>query len=100
MALDFALFDHPGLFLKYDHEKNQEWKTETVYRFQHFKSMDGLDAVGWINSKDEILTKVRLAIDHPDKIATDRQVWLKKITVNPRVQPASKRILQELKNLI
>ncbi len=100
MALDFALFDHPGLFLKYDHEKNQEWKTETVYRFQHFKSMDGLDAVGWINSKDEILTKVRLAIDHPDKIATDRQVWLKKITVDPRVQPASNRILQELQNLI
>ncbi|MCS5488981.1 hypothetical protein [Algoriphagus limi] len=93
MALDFAFFDHPGLYLRYDHTQSQVWKTETIYNFQHFRSMEDLDAVGWIHSPEEILSKVKQAIYQPLTIAKDRKKWLERIVLNPKLKTSSSRIV-------
>lgn len=92
MALDFAFFDKPGLYLNYDHQPNQAWSVDRVYRFQHFRSMDGLDAVGWINHPDEIAEKVNETIREPEKIGKDRKAWLNKITLQKDQESSSSRI--------
>jgi hypothetical protein len=49
---------------------------KTIYDFEHFKTMAGLDAVVMIRSKEEILAKVTEAIEEPQKVAPDRRKWL------------------------
>lgn len=79
MALDFSWFDSPGLYLNYDHSTSQVWKTEEVYNFQHFKSMESWDAVVWANDPSEIRGKVLEIIKFPETEAKDRKKWLTKI---------------------
>ena len=95
MALDFVFFDHPALYINYDQPHAQNWSVNTIYQFEHFKTMNGLDAVGWINSKDEILKMIRKAIDSPDSIAVDRMKWQKRITGTHK-RLASENIAYEL----
>lgn len=95
MALDFAHFDRPGVYINYDQPHAQNWSVDTIYQFEHFKTMNGLDAVGWINSKDEILNVIRKAIEAPDSIAPDRLQWKKRITGTHKVL-ASEQIAEKL----
>ncbi|WP_294950906.1 hypothetical protein [Sulfurovum sp.] len=90
MAHDFAMFDKPACYIKYDQTDSEAWSVETIYRFQHFKSMEGLDAVVWINSKEEMAEKVLRVLEHPDEVAVDRKKWLNIITESQ--QNVSKRI--------
>lgn len=95
VALDFAYFNSPGIYLNYDQPHAQNWSVDIIYQFEHFKTMNGLDAVGWINSKDEILNVIRKAVDSPDSIATDRLQWKKRITGTHKVF-ASEQIAKKL----
>ncbi|TDQ19621.1 hypothetical protein DFQ04_1445 [Algoriphagus boseongensis] len=92
MALDFAFFDKPALYLNYDHYPDQDWTVKDIYRFQHFKSMENLDPVGWINSKEEIREKVEAAISTPSKIGKDRKLWLERIVQPAEGNPSYRRI--------
>lgn len=94
MALDFAFFDKPGLYLNYDHQPGQSWSVKDIYRFQHFRSMEGLDAVGWINSPNDIKEKVRDAIYYPETLAKDRKKWLQRI-VNPSSDKTSSQQISD-----
>ncbi len=60
MAFDFAMFNKPCIYINYDQEskKERDWSVETIYQFQHFKSMPTKDAVIWLNNKDEIAEKL------------------------------------------
>ena len=84
MAMDFAFFDKPALYLRYDHQPDQTWSVKDIYRFQHFRSMEGLDPVGWIKSPQEIHSMILKAIHSPSEIGRDRGKWLDLI-----VQPHS-----------
>ena len=80
MAHDFAVFDKPACYIRYDQPHTAGWSVETIYRFQHFRSMEGLDAVVWIDGKEEILPKIRQSLEHPTEVAKDRRKWLEIIT--------------------
>jgi CDP-glycerol glycerophosphotransferase (TagB/SpsB family) len=56
MAFDFAMFQKPCIFINYDQKRkeNPNWSVETIYQFQHFKSMSNNDAVLWWNEKGMI----------------------------------------------
>jgi len=95
MAHDFAVFDKPCLYINYDQPQSHNWSVKLVYQFQHFRSMKGLDAVGWINNKEEIKDKVLLALHHPEQVGKDRKKWLEKIILHP-LEESSKRIAQIL----
>lgn len=62
MAFDFAMFNKPCVFINYDQEekKVKDWSVNTIYQFQHFKSMPDKSAVIWLNNKQEIVEKVTL----------------------------------------
>ena len=100
MALDFSWFDSPGLYLNYDHTGNQEWRTQDIYNFQHFKSMGDWDAVAWANSPEEIKERVLQIINTPDQIAKDRKLWLKKIVGQIEGQSSASRINNFLTEII
>ncbi len=96
MALDFSQFDKPGLYVNYEVNPNHPWSIERVYRFQHFKTFEDLDAVGWINSKEEILPMIRKAIHFPEEIAKDRLKWRDRIVFQKPENSAAKRIVEFL----
>lgn len=98
MALDFTFFDKPGIFLKYDSVPNSNWSTRVVYQFQHFRSMGDLDAVITIESKEEILYKVNLAINFPETVATERAKWKNRIVKTDI--PAAIELVHLIENLI
>lgn len=99
MALDFGWFDSPGLYLNYDHQPNQSWTTNFIYKFQHFRSMGTWDAVAWANSKEEIEPRIREIIDSPEKIAIDRKKWMNKI-IGEEDAFASERLAHVLNELV
>lgn len=60
MAFDFAMYNKPCIFINYDQKKkvNTDWNVDTIYKFQHFRSMPSKEAVIWLNSKNEIADKI------------------------------------------
>lgn len=92
MALDFSQFNKPGLYVNYCIDPNHPWDINRTYQFQHFKTMEGLDPVGWINSPDEIEYKINLAINQPEKVGPDRLEWRSKIVFEEDGELASTRI--------
>ncbi len=97
MSHDFAVYNKPCLFIKYDQKKNEKWSVETIYKFQHFRSMGDLDAVAWINNKEEIKEKILKVLKHSDVIAKDKQTWMKIIVRHP-LQENAKLIAIQLIN--
>ncbi|UQD56165.1 hypothetical protein [Flavobacterium sp. K5-23] len=98
MAHDFAVYDKPCLYLNYIPVMHSKYNVNEVYQFQHFKSMKGLDAVGWINQKEEITSKIHQAIEFPEKVGQDRKIWMQKI-VNYPLQESSVNIAKQIKEL-
>lgn len=97
MAHDFAILNKPCLYINYNKGNNTVWKSEVVYNYQHFRTMKGLDTVGWLNAKEEIVDKILLALHNPDTIGKDRKEWLKKIVQHP-LEESSKKIASILLN--
>ena len=91
MAHDFAIYNKPCLYLNYDKPYNPHWTVKRVYKFQHFRTMNGLNAVGWLNSKEEIKDKIKLFLDTPDNVAPDRLKWLEVVIQHP-LETSSRRI--------
>lgn len=97
MAHDFAIFNKPCLYINYNQKENMQWRAEKIYKFQHFRTMKGLTAVGWLNSKEEIKEKVLEALHNPDVVGRDRNEWLKRIVQHP-LEENSKNIATVLLN--
>lgn len=97
MAHDFAVLNKPCLYLNYNPVINSTFDVAVVFKFQHFESMNGLEAVGWINNKEEIVSKIFEAIYSPENIGKDRIEWMKRIVKYP-LQDCSKNIVKELIN--
>lgn len=95
MAVDFATFNKPCLYLNYNPSDDRSWSTKIIYNFQHFRSMEGLDAVGWIVSKSSIKEVIIEAIEQPQNIAKDRQEWVEKLVLHP-IEQNSEKIAKEL----
>ena len=99
MAHDFAVYNKPCLYLNYDPVKNSLFKVKDVYAFQHFKSMNQLDAVGWINDKKEFLEKTQNALNNPEQIGKDRLKWMERIVKYP-LKDNSKNLVKEISQCI
>jgi hypothetical protein len=83
MSHDFAVLNKPCLYLNYDPIPNSKLTVDAIYNFEHFRSMKGLNAVGWINSKDQILKTILNTLNTPGEIAPDRKKWMKTIVLHP-----------------
>lgn len=95
IAHDFSTFDKPCFYINYDQKNSQNWSVETIYKFQHFRSMHGIDAVGWLNGKEDIKGKIIAVLENPDKVGSERKKWLEVVVSHPLDQ-ASVLIANEL----
>jgi hypothetical protein len=97
MAFDFAMFDKPCVFINYNQENkaDKNWSVETIYQFQHFRSMETLEAVIWLNSKEEILGKIIRSIDSSERIIKETKKWMQKIVKFP-LKESSLNIAKEI----
>ncbi len=95
MAHDFAVYNKPCLYINYDPVQNSKFKVKDVFGFQHFKSMREIDAVGWVNSKNDFKEKIQQAIDKPEIIGPDRIKWMQKIVKFP-LQNNSNNLVKEI----
>ncbi len=70
MAFDFAMYNKPCIFINYDQEDkiDESWSTNTIYQFQHFRSMPSKAAVTWLNSKNDISESLQVKSNFNDMI--------------------------------
>lgn len=99
MAHDFAVYNKPCLYLNYDPVQDSIFKVKDVYAFQHFKSMNQLDAVGWINDKNDFFLKIQEALNNPQQIGKDRLKWMERIVTYP-LKDNSKNLVKEINRCI
>lgn len=83
MAHDFAMFDKPCFYYNYDPIVSDKWSVNTIYNFQHFRSMGKMNGVGWFNNKEEIFNKISLALQSPNEVGKDRLKWVERIIKYP-----------------
>lgn len=77
VALDFSKTNKPAIYLCYDVKQASDWSTEVVYRFQHFRSMGGLNPVFRVHSKEayrDVLLSV-LYKQGTEKVQQDMKAW-------------------------
>lgn len=100
MVFDFAIFDKPCLYLNYEvaDKEDENWGPHKVYNFVHFRSMPSKKAVIWLNSKEEIQAKLKLALSKGSKKVHEAQHWFKKINKQP-AENASERIFEEISRI-
>jgi hypothetical protein len=57
MVFDFSVFNKPCIYINYNQE-NLIFDVNTVYQFQHFRSMPTDSSVGWVNSKSDFFNTI------------------------------------------
>lgn len=91
MAHDFAIYDKPCLYISYDKPYIKDWSVNIFYKFQHFRTMMGLDAVGFVKNVDEWPDKIRQALSDSQSVGRDRKLWLQRIIQHP-IENSSKLV--------
>ncbi len=80
MAHDFAMFNKPAIYINYNQKHSVNWSIDTIYKYQHFRSKENLEAVVLVNSKKEIAHIIDELLKKPLEIAKDRVKWLNVIS--------------------
>ncbi len=97
MAMDFALFDKPAVFLNYepDGPTDPSWNTAAAYRLPHFRTVHAIQPVHWANSAQELGRVVLECLNQPQALSEQRRRWIDAICKRPLDQ-ASERCAQAL----
>lgn len=99
MGLDFAHFNKPAVYINYPKPYNTDWyDIEFIYGLEHFRTLDGLDAVLWIKSKSDIVQVIQAGLQTPNAVATQRNEWKRKLTDD--IPNASENIANLLLQLV
>jgi CDP-glycerol glycerophosphotransferase (TagB/SpsB family) len=99
MAMDFAAFDKPAIFIAYDPpERDGHWSFENIYRLPHFKTTHELQPVHWARGRDELAAVVMHALEHPAEKSEARRRWLH-LHVEQPMDQASRRLSEALRAL-
>jgi hypothetical protein len=98
MVFDFAVFNKPCLYINYNakNKKLSYWNSQTIYEFVHFRSMPNSKAVIWLNSSEEIASKIEKTLADSKKNVSYAKSWFEIINQHPP-QYASQRIWESIK---
>jgi hypothetical protein len=101
MVFDYAIFSKPCAYLNYDVSNKvlEDWSVKKIYNFVHFRSMPNKEAVVWLNSRDEIASKIGNILKDSKTTVNHAKKWFEVINLHPP-QNASKRIWEEIKNRV
>ncbi len=91
MAFDFGMFNKPCIFINYDRKTDPNWSVDTIYKFQHFRSMPSQKSVFWLNDPAEIAEVIQSTMNRPK---TDINKWFEVVVAYP--DTASSQIIKEL----
>lgn len=91
MAFDFGMFKKPCIYINYDSVEDLKWSVNTIYNYQHFRSMPSKKAVFWFNNSSEIAIVIKKALEHP---STEIEKWMG--VVVGQHKNASENILKRL----
>lgn len=95
MAFDFSIFNKPCVYINYDVESSDNWSVKTIYQFQHFRSMENLEGVVWLDSKEEINKIISQILNESEKMAKDKEKWREGVVLSP-LKESSKLIAEQL----
>lgn len=99
MAMDFAAFGKPGIFVAYNPVADDpHWSVEDVYRRPHFASVHELQPVYWAQSRENIADVVMHALNQPEEKSEARRTWLHRHVLQP-MGGASQRFADALREL-
>jgi hypothetical protein len=100
IGLDFSYFDKPTVFLAYDTVEDKNWSTDVVYKFQHFRSFEGLDAVVFAKEKSSLSSLLNQVLEKPEAFSTQKHLWRDKIASNRKKNLSSKQITAFLESIL
>lgn len=101
MALDFAIFDKPAIYLAYEPEGTSpanNWTAEEIYRLPHFKIVHELQPIYWARQSSQLADLVLHALGNPAEKASARATWLAAISAQP-LEGASDRFFAALQTI-
>lgn len=100
MVFDYASYNKPCVYINYDVTTNtvSKWSVNKIYKFIHFRSMPSQNAVVWLNSPNEIESKIEILVSK-NKDIKEAQKWFETINLHP-VDKASERIWESIKTII
>ena len=100
MAFDYAIFNKPCVYINYGvpNKLDESWSPQKVYNFVHFRSMPSQNAVIWLESKEELKEKIKLALKGSSETVEKAQEWFEKINMDPP-QQASERIWERIEKI-
>lgn len=100
MVFDFVTNEKVCCFINYDVIKKRipDWSVSKIYKFVHFRSMPNKKAVVWLNSKEEIVAKLRMVLTGNNDVKY-AQEWFSTINSQP-ANNASKRIWESLLQIV
>ncbi len=91
MALDFALFDKPAVFIAYEPGPSPlPWSTSKIYRLPHFRLVHDLAPVHWARSREELGPVVVDCLRQPGALGEARRRWIHALC-GPHVEGAGER---------
>jgi hypothetical protein len=82
------------IYLNYNQIISNVWNIHVLNNFQHFKSMKDLDAVVWVNDKNDLPNIINNLLNNPDRFAKDRKIWFDRINLN--IDTPSSTIISDL----
>jgi hypothetical protein len=94
MVFDFSVFNKPCVYINYN-PSNLDFDVNTVYDFQHFRSMPSSDEVGWINSSNSFFTTIENILNTKK---TNAKNWFN--IISNHTELASKNIQNTLVNYV
>jgi hypothetical protein len=101
MVFDYVAHKKPCAFINYDVTKKvvEDWSVSKIYNYVHFRSIPNKKSVIWLNSKDEIASKIENALRDSQIIINHAEDWFKVINQHPP-EEASQRILTAIKDIV
>ena len=79
-----------------ENPNSKDWSVDTIYQYEHFKSMAGLKPVYWINDKNDYKKIVSVLKGKYPSNAQDQLVWRDMIIGKAVYKTASKHIVNQL----
>ncbi|SEA54961.1 hypothetical protein [Psychroflexus halocasei] len=96
MALDFGMHHKPAIYINYEADSSSHWSIKRIYKFQHFRTMNGLEPVIWLYEKEELFEILTNLKKYHQKTKADMQQWCERIIPEKFRVESSKLINQFL----
>lgn len=101
MVFDYVAHDKACVYINYDvaNKVKVNWSVRNIYNFVHFRSMPNPKAVFWINSSEEIASKIEEVLKDSKETVGCAKNWFEVINQHPP-QEASLRIWNAIDEII